>query len=126
MPTPSVDTAVIDVDGDGECQSLTDSRLVMRWMSGSTGDALIAGAIDALNCTRCTARDIEAYLDASVGQLDIDADSEADAMTDGMLGMRWLFGFRGEALIEMAVDTANCQRCKVKQIEAYLATLDCP
>jgi hypothetical protein len=117
---------VIDVDGDGECQSLTDSLLVMRWMSGFTGDALIAGAIDAVHCTRCSAEDIEAHLDSAVEPLDIDDDTEADELTDGVLGMRWLFGFRGAALIDMAVDTANCERCKANEIEAHLATLDCP
>ena len=55
--------------------------------------------------------------------LDIDGDGECEALTDGLLGLRYLFGFRGSVLITGAVDLANCTRCDAPSIEAYLAGL---
>jgi phosphoheptose isomerase len=54
--------AVLDIDGDGETGALTDGLLVLRYLFGFTGATLVAGAIDAANCTRCDAAAIEAYL----------------------------------------------------------------
>jgi hypothetical protein len=43
-------------------------------------------------------------------------------LTDGLLLLRYTFGFRGGALISGAV-ASQCERCTADQIEAYLATL---
>jgi DNA-binding beta-propeller fold protein YncE len=53
-----------DVEGDGELTPLTDGVVLLRFLFGFTGAALIADAIDEVNCTRCTAAAIEAYLEA--------------------------------------------------------------
>jgi hypothetical protein len=42
--------------------------------------------------------------------LDIDGNGEADALTDGILILRYLFGFRGATLIDGAV-APDCTRC---------------
>ena len=42
--------------------------------------------------------EIEAYLDEFVAQFDIDGNGATDALTDGLLSLRYLFGFRGDAL----------------------------
>jgi hypothetical protein len=57
-----------DIDGDGELESLTDGLLVLRFLFGFTGAPLVTGAVDAVNCTRCTAPAIEAYLQALSGE----------------------------------------------------------
>jgi hypothetical protein len=85
---------------------------------------LIASAVDLQHCTRCTADAIDAYLASIAAQLDIDGDGAAEPLTDGLLNLRWLFGFRGAALITGVVDTQHCTRCSAAQIEAYLDTLD--
>lgn len=51
-----------DVDGDGEVDALTDTLLLLRHAFGFTGAALIGGAVDLDNCTRCTAAEIEAFI----------------------------------------------------------------
>ena len=56
--------------------------------------------------------------------LDVDEDGEVSALTDSVLLMRWSFGFRGQTLVEGAVDQMNCKRCAVGDIEAYLDSLD--
>ena len=53
---------------------------------------------------------------------DIDGNGAADPLTDGLLALRYLFGFRGVALITGAVGS-GCTRCDAPAIEAYLASL---
>jgi hypothetical protein len=57
----------IDVDGDGENLPLTDGLLVLRYLFGFTGPALITGAVDLTDCTRCDATSILAFLDSIDG-----------------------------------------------------------
>jgi hypothetical protein len=52
--------------------------------------------------------------------LDIDGNGVADALTDGLLIIRHLFGFTGNTLIDGAVAT-NCARCTAQDIEAHIA-----
>ena len=42
------------------------------------------------------------------------------ALTDGLLVVRYLFGFRGATLTTGAVDL-DCTRCTVVAIESYIA-----
>lgn len=56
-----------------------------------------------------------------VPAVDIDGDGEVAALTDGMLKLRYLFGFRGGILVDDAVDLADCRRCVAADIEAYIA-----
>jgi hypothetical protein len=46
-----------------------------------------------------------------------------DPLTDGILVVRYLFGFRGATLLNGAVDLDGCHRCTVEAIESYLAEL---
>jgi DNA-binding beta-propeller fold protein YncE len=57
---------------------------------------------------------------------DIDGDGEIDPLTDGLLQLRWQFGFTGATLVADAVDLANCTRCDAAAIEPYLEALASP
>jgi DNA-binding beta-propeller fold protein YncE len=57
---------------------------------------------------------------------DIDGNGELDALTDGLLLLRYLFGFSGAALVTGAVDTLDCTRCEAPEIEPYLEALAAP
>ena len=46
-----------------------------------------------------------AYADANIHQLDIDLDGEVTALTDGLLLIRYLFGFRDDALVKGALSS---------------------
>jgi hypothetical protein len=94
--------------------------LVLRWGFGLTGQALINGAVGA-GCSRCTALAIDGHLEPHTDGFDIDGDGEMLPLEDGVLVMRWLFGFRGEALIDGVIDQSECTRCSVATIEEYLA-----
>jgi hypothetical protein len=54
---------------------------------------------------------------------DVDGNGVADPLTDGLLLLRYMFGFRGLTLITGAVDLLGCKRCNVPMIEAYLAEI---
>jgi len=55
--------------------------------------------------------------------LDIDGDGETAALTDGLLVLRFLFGFTGPSLTSGAFDPVACTRCSAVSIEGYLKTL---
>ena len=57
------------------------------------------------------------------GDLDIDGNGSADPLTDGILVLRYLFGFTGNTLVTGAIDVDGCSRCDAASIEAYLATM---
>jgi len=55
---------LLDIDGNGAIDPATDGLLIMRYMLGLRGDALIANALGATPRKRSTAADIEAWLAA--------------------------------------------------------------
>jgi hypothetical protein len=57
---------------------------------------------------------------AVLADLDVDGNGAVDPLTDGLLGLRYMFGFRGATLITGAVG-AGCTRCTAPAIETYLA-----
>ena len=113
----------LDIDGNGATDALTDGLLAMRSMFGFSGSALVSGAIGT-GATRNTAAEIALFLGRGTGNLalDIDGNGTIDALTDGLLIMRYLFGFRGTALTNGAV-ASNATRASDAAIEAYLASL---
>ena len=60
---------------------------------------------------------------ATLAILDIDGDGETAPLTDGLLVLRFLFGFTGATLVSGAVDSVACSRCNALAIEGYLQTL---
>jgi hypothetical protein len=123
-PTATSDGITLDIDASGDVEPLTDGLLVLRYLFGFSGGPLVAGAVDVDQCGRCTAGEIETYLDSIVSQLDADGDGETEPLTDGLLVLRWLFGFSGGPLVAGAVDTGDCTRCSAEAIAAYLDGLD--
>ena len=108
----------IDADEQSEADALTDGLLVIRHLFGFSGDALVANATSDL-ATRQNAAEITSYLNDAESELDIDGNDQAEALTDGLLLIRHLFGFSGEALISGAV-AEDAQRTTAEQIEAYI------
>lgn len=118
----------LDIDNSAtvtQFNAFTDGLLIMRYMQGLTGPALIAGAPLAAPATRLTSGDIKAYLDGIRASLDVDGDNLVNPATDGILILRYLLGLRGDALIQGAV-AAGAPRSTAAQIAIYLATLTPP
>ena len=97
-----LDSLTFDIDGNGKSDALTDGLLLIRSMFGFTGDALIAGAIDT-DATYISAAVIAARIDRLGNLIDIDDNGQVHALTDGLVIIRYLFGLRGESLIEGAI-----------------------
>jgi hypothetical protein len=112
---------IIDVDGNGEVDALTDALLILRYIFGFRDATLIAGAVGP-GCTRCLADEIESFIAANITSFDVDGNGDVDALTDALLILRYVFGFRGATLIAGAVGP-GCTRCLAPEIEGYLDPL---
>jgi hypothetical protein len=118
--------ATLDIDANGELDALTDGLLALRHFFGFSGPTLVSGAT-ASSCGRCAAADITSYLNGLGLVLDIDDTmnvGDPDALTDGLLILRFLFGFTGAALTNGAVAMDCGTRCSSADILTYLQTLD--
>jgi hypothetical protein len=123
LTTPATAECTLDVDNNGNPDALTDGLLIIRHLFGIRDESLIANAV-ATNCSLCSAGEIKLFLDqcATTGLLDIDGNGNVDALSDGLLSIRYLFGNRGQALIVDSVGD-GCSRCTAVEIEDYLQRL---
>jgi hypothetical protein len=111
----------IDIDLDGSIQPLTDLLMLLRYAFGFRGSTLVTGALGN-GCVRCTADALEVFI-ASLGSLlDVDGNGAVQPLTDGLLLLRYGFGFRGAPLVTNAL-AQNCTRCTAPLVENYLAPL---
>ncbi|MEO5345347.1 MAG: M36 family metallopeptidase [Magnetococcus sp. YQC-9] len=97
-----------DIDGDGMVRPLTDGLLILRHLAGWSGSALVTGAVDDA-AGRADPAVLSAWLSAARTLLDVDGDGVVDPWSDGVLIVRYLFGFRGEALISGLTLTKGCR-----------------
>ena len=97
-PTESIDT---DLDGIGNNADNDDD-----------GD----GVLDSVDLYPLDASKTNEQL------LDIDGNGKVDALTDGLVILRYVFGLRGDVLIGGVV-ASDATRTSAEEIEAYLATL---
>lgn len=112
--------ARIDVDGNKTTDALTDGLLILRYLFNLTGPALVDGAV-AADATRKSAESIAQYLDGLRPQLDVDASGQIDALSDGLMIVRYLFGIRGDLLVAGATGPASTRT--TPQIESYIQGL---
>ena len=111
----------IDLDGNQEYDALTDGLLLLRGMFGLDGSALVTGTI-ASNAVYTESVDIESRIEILGDLADIDGNGEIDALTDGLLTLRYLFGLQGDTLINGVV-ASDATRKTAEEIEAHLETL---
>ena len=107
-----------DVDENLEAKPLTDGLLVIRHLFGFSGDSLISGAVSG-DASRNGSDAIASYLTDADTQLDIDGDGESKSLTDGLLLIRYLFGFSGDSLISGAIGD-GAERDTADEVEAYI------
>ena len=111
----------LDVDDDGKTEALTDGLLVIRYLFGFSEEALVVGAI-ASEASRNRPEDIRAFLKNNESKLDIDNNASVTALTDGLLVIRHLFGFSGDALTSGAI-SENANRADAQEITTYFSTI---
>jgi len=106
-----------DLDGNDNVDALTDGLLLLRHGFDLRGEGLTEGAVasdSSLTPSQIEARIVSAYTIA-----DIDQSGEVDALTDGLLLLRYLFDLRGESLIVGAVANHG-SRTTSDAIEQYI------
>src|SRR5258706_9663600 len=109
---------ILDLDGNGEIDALTDGVMLIRIMSGLTGNAVTNNAIGK-NPQRTTWAEIQPFV--ALALLDIDANGSTDALTDGLMILRASFGLTGTAVTNNALGV-NPNRGDWAAIRSYLNT----
>ena len=94
--------AVLDVDANGTIEPLTDGTLLIRTLFGFSGASVTNGVLGT-GATRTDPVAIAAYVSSNAAALDVDRNNVVEPLTDGVLIVRYLFGFRGNALISGSV-----------------------
>jgi uncharacterized protein (DUF1800 family) len=92
-----------DVDANGQIDALTDGVLILRAGFGLTGPALTQGALGP-GATRTDPAAVLAFINANKAtQFDLDGNGSFDALTDGLLILRYMFGLSGTAVTNGAI-----------------------
>ena len=112
----------LDIDGNGRFDALTDGLLVLRSMFGLTGAPLISGVV-AADAVYTDAEDIQSRITGLGNLLDIDNNGNVDALTDGLIILRYFFGLTGDTLIKDVV-ASDAQRLSATDIESHMASLN--
>jgi hypothetical protein len=107
-----------DFDGNGTADALTDGLMLLRYSFGLIGDGVTIGAI--ADDSTMTSEEVFAALETASGSFaDIDGNGMVDALTDGLMLLRYLFGSRGDSLISGAVG-GGATRPTAANIEEYI------
>jgi hypothetical protein len=111
----------LDIDGNGQYDALTDGLLLLRGMFLLSGDSLISDAV-ASDAVYKTSDEVASRIDMLGDLVDIDGNGSVDALTDGLVILRYLFNLRGDVLIndviasDATVKTAEDIEAKIEQL----------
>jgi hypothetical protein len=113
----------LDIDGNGVISALQDGLLILRYLFNITeGDPLTNNAID-MNATRRSDINIQTFIEKGFHFLDVDGNSKVDALSDGLLIIRYMFGMTSDSgLITNAIST-NAIRTTSDEVSSYLRQL---
>jgi hypothetical protein len=105
-PDFQVNTYTLGYQGSPAAAMIGSGNFVVAWKSiGQDGD------IDGIFAQRFLLH---------TGPYDVDGNGISEPLTDGLVMLRYLFGFRGAVLVNGAVG-AGCTRCDAPTIEAFIA-----
>ncbi|MDA8936028.1 cadherin repeat domain-containing protein [Porticoccaceae bacterium] len=111
----------LDLDGNGQYDALTDGLLLLRGMFLLSGDSLISDAV-AFDAVYKTSDEVASRIDMLGDLVDIDGNGSVDALTDGLVILRYLFNLRGDVLIndviasDATVKTAEDVEAKIESL----------
>ncbi|MDG1694337.1 MAG: hypothetical protein P8I13_05700, partial [Porticoccaceae bacterium] len=109
--------ATWDFDGNGQVDALTDGLILLRYTFGLTGETMTTGAVapdSPFSSSQVEDEVIKALIIA-----DIDKDGQVDALTDGLILLRYLFGLTGDPLVA-GVISYGAERSSAQEIEDYI------
>ena len=106
-----------DFDKDGTLDALTDGLLLLRYAFGLRGENLINAAIGS--GSSLTSEEVATNVEQAASVADIDNSGTLDALTDGLILLRYAFGLRGDNLVSGAI-SSDATRTLATDIEAYI------
>ena len=115
---PETEEFAFDLDGDGVVQPLTDGLLVIRYLFGFEGDSLAKNAVGD-GSERVSGQAVYDYAELHRQDFDIDLDGQLNPLTDGLLLIRYLFGFSNQSLTLGALGE-NATRTSANEVLAAL------
>ena len=118
--TPELEAACYDnwdFDKNGSMGALSDGLLFLRYVFGFRGDDLTNGVIST--DSPLTPTEVESNLEDALIYADIDGNGDIDALTDGLLLIRYAFNLRGNTLVKDVI-SPNANRTSAADIEAYI------
>jgi hypothetical protein len=91
LQVTEVSEGSLDIDGNGAADALTDGILILRYLFDPLGVWNYSDALGS-DAARTTRASLRTYLDGVRSTvLDVDGNGTADALTDGILILRYLF-----------------------------------
>lgn len=109
--------ATWDFDGNGQADALTDGLMMLRHLFGLRGDLVTNDAM--AGNSPFDSQQVVAEIEAAMDIADIDADGELNALTDGLLLLRYLFDLRDDLLTNGVVGP-EATRGSNTDIQGYL------
>ena len=109
--------ATWDFDSNGTADALTDGLLLLRHTFDLQGDALTGGVI--ASDSSMSPSEVENAVNAAMMIADIDNNGSVDALTDGLLLLRYLFDLREDALVNGTV-SPSAVRSSHSEISDYI------
>ena len=120
---PSGTSFKYDPDVNKKSDALTDGLIILRHLFGLTGSSVTSGAL-APDATVTDPATIRQLLTDIAPLLDVDGNGQIDALTDGLMIIRYMFGLRGASLTAGAVGSGATRTGA--QIEALLQSRMAP
>lgn len=117
----SIPGGTIDIDGDGQKDALTDGLLILRYLFDLSDTSLINNVISS-DAVYTSSDQIEERILGLGDLLDVDLNGELDALTDGLMTLRFLFGIENESLIQDAV-ASDANRNQLQTIRQHINRL---
>ncbi|MBI2479920.1 MAG: cadherin-like domain-containing protein, partial [Planctomycetia bacterium] len=109
-----------DIDGDGTADPLSDGILVIRYLAGFTGDALMQGVVNSAGSRADEASIMARLATIEDSFLDPDGDVNNLPLSDGILIVRHLAGFDDDTLVSGAANLEQGIRRSPTTIQKYL------
>jgi hypothetical protein len=111
----------LDIDGNGQYDALTDGLLLLRGMFLLSGDSLISDAV-ASDAVYKTSDEVASRIEMLGDLVDIDGNGTVDALTDGLVILRYLFNLRGDVLINDVI-ASDATVKTAEDVEASISIL---
>ena len=111
----------LDIDGNGQYDALTDGLLLLRGMFLLSGDSLISDAV-ASDAVYKISDEVASRIDMLGDLVDIDGNGTVDALTDGLVILRYLFNLRGDVLINDVI-ASDATVKTAEDVEASISIL---